>query len=249
MNNSPIKNSAQHDSADSCWSALYGTVYDLTNYASDHPRRGGGAANVFRLCGIDGTKLYDDFHGRNKDYLKSFSNIKDLGQLEDETSPPTPNPTDSLITHHPENVVSVTTDPNAPLQKTIPPTFSTEVSTNDSLPLITTEETAIHNDTDDCWIIYGDDVYNMTEYGPQHPAGEAIVFLDCGGNGTDALDASHDRNYLPMIHDLLLGVVEDGIWIANATDANQTLLDTGNLSLSETAVGRSLPPPDSRGPR
>ena len=93
----------------------------------------------------------------------------------------------------------------------------------------------------------------MTEYGPQHPAGEAIVFLDCGGNGTAAFDASHARDYLPMIHDLLLGVVDDGIWIANGTDGGKLLtdhiLDTGNLSAPETEVGRSLPPPDFRGTR
>jgi len=57
---------AQHDASDDCWSAVYGDVYDLTEYAPNH-RRGGGPSNtVYLMCGTDGTALYDAYHGDNK---------------------------------------------------------------------------------------------------------------------------------------------------------------------------------------
>jgi cytochrome b involved in lipid metabolism len=50
---------AQHASATSCWSAIDGNVYDLTQWIGRHP---GGKARILSLCGKDGTAI---FHGEH----------------------------------------------------------------------------------------------------------------------------------------------------------------------------------------
>ncbi len=46
---------ATHNSASSCYSAISGTVYDLTPFLNGHP---GGVSAILSLCGRDGTALY-----------------------------------------------------------------------------------------------------------------------------------------------------------------------------------------------
>lgn len=49
----------EHRSADSCWVVLYGEVYDVTNFLSDHP---GGSKIILKLAGQDATEEYDPVH-------------------------------------------------------------------------------------------------------------------------------------------------------------------------------------------
>lgn len=49
-----------HNSALSCWSAISGTVYDLTAWVGKHP---GGKEAIQKLCGKDGTALFEGQHG------------------------------------------------------------------------------------------------------------------------------------------------------------------------------------------
>ena len=51
---------AEHASPNDCWTVVNGNVYDLTGFASSHE---GGAANIHRLCGIDGTAAFTGQHG------------------------------------------------------------------------------------------------------------------------------------------------------------------------------------------
>lgn len=50
----------QHGSASSCWSAINGSVYDLTDWIDRHP---GGPDVIVALCGIDGSAAYNGQHG------------------------------------------------------------------------------------------------------------------------------------------------------------------------------------------
>lgn len=50
---------AQNKSADSCWSAIDGNVYDLTRWINSHP---GGAASIRSLCGVDGSVAFAAQH-------------------------------------------------------------------------------------------------------------------------------------------------------------------------------------------
>lgn len=49
-----------HNSATSCWSAINGNVYDLTNWVNSHP---GSRAAILMICGKDGSPLFNSQHG------------------------------------------------------------------------------------------------------------------------------------------------------------------------------------------
>jgi len=51
---------AQNASAENCWVAIEGQVYDLTEWVNQHP---GGAGNITSLCGTDGTSRFSNQHG------------------------------------------------------------------------------------------------------------------------------------------------------------------------------------------
>ncbi|HVM73938.1 MAG TPA: cytochrome b5-like heme/steroid binding domain-containing protein [Candidatus Paceibacterota bacterium] len=63
---------ATHNSASSCWSAINGNVYDLTNWINQHP---GGPEHILAICGIDGSSAFNAQHGgqaRPAAELKNF---------------------------------------------------------------------------------------------------------------------------------------------------------------------------------
>lgn len=51
---------AAHASAESCWTAIAGKVYDLTAWIKKHP---GGQGAILRICGKDGTASFEGQHG------------------------------------------------------------------------------------------------------------------------------------------------------------------------------------------
>ena len=54
---------AMHNSASSCWSAINGQVYDLTNWVNAHP---GGKASILTICGKDGSPVFNAQHGGDR---------------------------------------------------------------------------------------------------------------------------------------------------------------------------------------
>lgn len=50
---------AQHNSSQSCWVAIRGQVYDVTQYLTSHP---GGLAAILRWAGKDATEEYEPIH-------------------------------------------------------------------------------------------------------------------------------------------------------------------------------------------
>lgn len=51
---------SKHASQPDCWTAVRGGVYNLTSFFGQHP---GGDRNLAKLCGIDGTSLFETKHG------------------------------------------------------------------------------------------------------------------------------------------------------------------------------------------
>lgn len=47
---------AQHNSADDCWTAINGAVFDISEYTSRHP----GGTEILKACGTDGTSLFQE---------------------------------------------------------------------------------------------------------------------------------------------------------------------------------------------
>lgn len=48
-----------HDSEDDCWIAIHGSVYDLTEFAEEHPA---GPESILELAGKDGTEAFEAVH-------------------------------------------------------------------------------------------------------------------------------------------------------------------------------------------
>jgi uncharacterized membrane protein len=63
---------AKHASASSCWTAISGNVYDVTQWIGQHP---GGQRVILALCGKDGTSSFNGQHAgqhRPETELKNF---------------------------------------------------------------------------------------------------------------------------------------------------------------------------------
>lgn len=74
---------AQHSSQQSCWVAIHGQVYDVTEFLNSHP---GGINSILRWAGKDATKEYEPIHptGAIERYLpRQFR----LGPMDLSTSP------------------------------------------------------------------------------------------------------------------------------------------------------------------
>jgi len=72
-----IADVAMHASKESCWTAVDGSVYDLTLFISQHP---GGESNIMKICGIDGTEAFSAQHGRNRGANEELASLK-IGTL------------------------------------------------------------------------------------------------------------------------------------------------------------------------
>eukprot|EP00551_Chaetoceros_affinis_P007052 CAMPEP_0203662740 /NCGR_PEP_ID=MMETSP0090-20130426/599_1 /ASSEMBLY_ACC=CAM_ASM_001088 /TAXON_ID=426623 /ORGANISM="Chaetoceros affinis, Strain CCMP159" /LENGTH=1285 /DNA_ID=CAMNT_0050525571 /DNA_START=150 /DNA_END=4007 /DNA_ORIENTATION=- len=66
---------ATHNTEDDCWVSIYGKVYDLTNFAEEHPA---GAQSIYDLGGKDGTEAFQSVH--NEGMMEDFEEVL-LGKL------------------------------------------------------------------------------------------------------------------------------------------------------------------------
>mmetsp|Transcript_8360 Transcript_8360/g.12544 ORF Transcript_8360/g.12544 Transcript_8360/m.12544 type:complete len:483 (+) Transcript_8360:396-1844(+) len=55
----PLAEVAKHNSKKDCWVVVHGKVYDLTNFAPEHP---GGSHIIYTFAGKDGTRIFDTIH-------------------------------------------------------------------------------------------------------------------------------------------------------------------------------------------
>ncbi len=52
----------KHADPSSCWTAIDGKVYDVTEWIGQHP---GGRSRIEALCGTDGSGAFDGQHGND----------------------------------------------------------------------------------------------------------------------------------------------------------------------------------------
>lgn len=57
-------------------------------------------------------------------------------------------------------------------------------SNTSSSTTYTAAQVALHNSTNDCWMIIGKEVYNLTSFMDQHPGGAQAMLKYCGKDGT-----------------------------------------------------------------
>jgi hypothetical protein len=58
------------------------------------------------------------------------------------------------------------------------------------------EEIAQHNTGSDCWIIVGDEVYDVTKWLAHHPGGKRSIMMYAGKDSTEQFDMIHDRKVI-----------------------------------------------------
>ncbi|MEN9913053.1 MAG: hypothetical protein RLY66_461 [Candidatus Parcubacteria bacterium] len=64
---------ATHNNASSCWSAINGSVYDLTSWIGRHP---GGEGAILSICGKDGSSAFNDQHGGERRPANELAGFK-----------------------------------------------------------------------------------------------------------------------------------------------------------------------------
>jgi len=62
-----------HNSAEDCYTAINGSVYDVTSFTTKHP---GGSAALISLCGIDGSSAFNGQHGGQQRPANELVNFK-----------------------------------------------------------------------------------------------------------------------------------------------------------------------------
>ena len=68
---------AAHNSQSSCWTAINGSVYDLTQFVGQHP---GGSGAIVSICGTDGTDAFNGKHGGQARPAQELAGLK-IGTL------------------------------------------------------------------------------------------------------------------------------------------------------------------------
>ena len=66
-----------HKDKTSCWTAINGSVYDLTSWIAQHP---GGEQMILGLCGTDGSAAFNTQHGGQAQPATELAHFK-IGAL------------------------------------------------------------------------------------------------------------------------------------------------------------------------
>jgi len=66
-----------HNSPTDCYTAINGSVYDLTGFISKHP---GGPDKIELLCGLDGSSAFNNKHSGQMQPEKTLASLK-IGTL------------------------------------------------------------------------------------------------------------------------------------------------------------------------
>merc|ERR1711959_610779 len=61
---------------------------------------------------------------------------------------------------------------------------------------VTAADVAKHSTDKDCWVIIGDDVYDVTAFLADHPGGKKAIMLFAGKDATEEFDMLHDRKVI-----------------------------------------------------
>lgn len=172
---------ARHSSTGDCWLIISGGVYDVTGFIMAHP---GGVGPIATYCGKDATSAFsskDQSPARNhSSYAYGLLSQYLIGNIGSPLAqlPPTAVPTQPI-----NNFIPTVT----PRPQSFQPT-PTQVPQQGGSMTITTQEVALHNTSQNCWLIISGKVYNVTSYIFQHPGGSQVIISRCGTEATTAFN-------------------------------------------------------------
>jgi len=192
---------SQHSSASDCWTVYNAEVYDMTNY--NHP---GGRPLIEGQCGQDGTSSFLGTHPES--YLSMIASSK-VGSFDANAAAPAPEPVVTVPAPEPAPEPAPVPVPAPQPEPQPAPAPAPEPAPVDNTAVgITMDEVAMHGSANDCWVVYFDQVYDVTNYANSHPGGANLVTMSCGGDGTGPFSGRHGQGTLGVISGSLLGMVQ-----------------------------------------
>lgn len=99
--------------------------------------------------------------------------------------------------------------------------------------IFTLEEVSKHNSRDSCWMVIFDEVYDVTSFLKEHPAGEEILLQEAGGDATESFQfVGHSMDAVEILRDLRIGVVseEEKKYNKDAKTNNKTSASLSNIT-------------------
>lgn len=106
---------------------------------------------------------------------------------------------------------------------------------------VTVASMALHNTAEDCWMEIHGNVYDLTEYAPDHPGGPEYVTDYCGMNATRPYSLEHAKALLPLISKYNLGAVT----LNNTQEASATASTGATAASTNQGAGATPSQPQS----
>ncbi len=86
--------------------------------------------------------------------------------------------------------------------------LSSPVSASNSTSVgLTLEEVAKHNTENDCWVVIGNDVYNVTPLIDTHSGGREAIIAYCGTNATEVFFSKHGQGAYEVLQNYYVGSI------------------------------------------
>nr|WP_289846396.1 cytochrome b5-like heme/steroid binding domain-containing protein [Thermococcus alcaliphilus] len=86
--------------------------------------------------------------------------------------------------------------------------LSSSVSASNSTSVgLTLEEVAKHSTENDCWVVIGNDVYNVTSLIDTHSGGREEIIAYCGTNATEVFFSKHDQSAYEVLQSYYVGSI------------------------------------------
>lgn len=82
---------------------------------------------------------------------------------------------------------------NSNNQRSSTPSNENTNNTQQAAKTYTAQDVAKHDSTSDCWLIVSGNVYDVTDFIPQHPGGQAIANY-CGEDATRAFEGNRSHS-------------------------------------------------------
>jgi len=110
--------------------------------------------------------------------------------------------------HH--DVIKVHNQNNPSASASVRSSYDSE---NDA-PAYSRSEVSDHCDSNSCWIIVNNKVYDVTRFLRKHPGGEDIILEHAGRDATSAfIEKGHSRGAHAMLQDYFIGDIAQADWL------------------------------------
>jgi cytochrome b involved in lipid metabolism len=179
-----LKIVSQHDEAADCWIAFHGVVYDMTEFADEHP---GGVDAIRSFCGQDGTQPFRAHHYHTLLEVLTKEYVGLLSGAESIETRVVVNGKSTIV----DKEVDMTPTHYASMKDTIRIHHSVSFSR-----CITLQELSKHDTAQDLWLVVNQKVLDLTTFAPQHLGGSMPLIKAAGTDATKVFHVFHGDKVL-----------------------------------------------------